>query len=519
MVCGTVGLSGYDVTLGDDDDRFESGGYEGTARGGPGADTLVGGGGRDAFFGDDGADNLTGAGERDALDGGAGDDSMTGGEDDDQLPGGLGDDRLVAGFSNVRDADTVSGGPGEDEVDYAGTCIPRPVSSAGVTVDLDGVADDGQAGKADNVLTDVEHITGSTGDDRLTGSAADNVVDPGWGADVVAGGAGADVLDLRMRGRAMTVDLDQGLAEGWVTPVDYARTTLTGIEDAWTGAGDDTLIGNTEANWLDGGPGADVLLGNLGPDWLAGGDDYDAVSYEDRSASVTADLDGAQGDDGAAGEGDTIAADVEDLHGGEGADALTGDEFDNALFGGAGADTLVAGAGDDYVDGEAGADDVTGGAGADTLAPVDGERDSASCGDGRDDGSADDLDALAGDCEAFDRAATPRPSAPVTTVPATNPPTPLRPAPLDRRAPVLTARASAQRRAAVRKLGLTLSLRSDERCSAEVRVAISARDARRAGLKPRGSRPLQIGRTVRTLSAAGRRRCESSSRRKPPSAP
>lgn len=50
------------------------------------------------------------------------------------------------------------------------------------------------------------------------------------------------------------------------------------------GAGNDTLTGNTGADWLDGGAGNDVLVGGDGNDWLSGG------AGTDR-------LDGGTGDD------------------------------------------------------------------------------------------------------------------------------------------------------------------------------------------------------------------------------
>lgn len=313
--CDSTGLTRYDVTLGDGDDRFEPGPLlEGVVRGGAGADELNGGGARDELHGDEGADTLSGGSGGDAL----------------------------------------SGGPGDDWLDYSPTSIPRPVSTTGVTVDLDGVADDGMAGEHDNVTADVENILGTFGDDTLTGNAADNVLDPFAGADTLDGGAGEDVLDLRTKTRPFTVDLTRGSASGWFNDVEYVSAKLLGVEDAWGGSGDDTLIGDAAANWLDGGDGADLLVGGPGPDFLDGGNGFDAVSYEERSGTVTADLDGGDGDDGEAGEGDTIGSDVEDLYGGAGADRLTGSDDDNVLYGVAGADVLTGGAGDDYLEGEAG---------------------------------------------------------------------------------------------------------------------------------------------------------------------
>jgi Ca2+-binding RTX toxin-like protein len=82
---------------------------------------------------------------------------------------------------------------------------------------------------------------------------------------------------------------------------------------------------------------------------------------------VTADLDGATGDDGEAGEGDSIGSDVEILTGGLGDDVLTGNAADNQLYAYSGSDSLNGGAGNDRLDGGSGPDLLAGGAGSDTA--------------------------------------------------------------------------------------------------------------------------------------------------------
>ncbi|MDG4831499.1 calcium-binding protein [Solwaraspora sp. WMMD1047] len=115
------------------------------------------------------------------------------------------------------------------------------------------------------------------------------------------------------------------------------------------GSGNDKLTGGWSDDLLDGGPGSDVLL-----DWAG----TDTVSYADRRRPVRADPDGVVGDDGEAGEGDTIDSTVENVIGGAG---------DDLLVGNAGPNRLVGGAGDDEIHGLAGADRLSGEAGYDTL--------------------------------------------------------------------------------------------------------------------------------------------------------
>ena len=113
--------------------------------------------------------------------------------------------------------------------------------------------------------------------------------------------------------------------------------------------------------------------------------------YTTSTQPVTADLDGAKGDDGAVKERDTIGSGVEGLVGGSGADTLTGSTSPNQLDGGAGDDTLSGGDGSDTLSGSDGADSLDGGAGDDTLNGGDGS-DTLSGSDG-----ADSLDGGAGD--------------------------------------------------------------------------------------------------------------------------
>ena len=92
--------------------------------------------------GDAGNDTLIGGAGRDDLNGGAGLDTVAGGDGDDSLNGGDG-------------PDTISGGGGNDTVDFSQRTQP-------LTISLDGVADDGEAGERDNVLPDVEGVIGGS---------------------------------------------------------------------------------------------------------------------------------------------------------------------------------------------------------------------------------------------------------------------------------------------------------------------------------------------------------------------
>ncbi len=238
---------------------------------GIGADVenAIGGAGSDVLVGSVTTGNV--------LTGGPGDDSLDGLDGNDTLNGGPG-------------ADSMIGGPGSDLVDYSGRSAP-------LAIDLDGVADDGEAGEGDNLDPSVDVVNGGSGPDVIVGSAIQNVID----------GKG----------------------------------------------GDDRLDGRGDNDTVFGSGGNDVLVGDVGKDSLVGGDGFDTADYSARTAPLTIDLDDAD-DDGEAGEGDNVAMTIERVLGGSGNDTITGNAGPNDLVGNLGTDTLNGLAGDDRLFGRDG---------------------------------------------------------------------------------------------------------------------------------------------------------------------
>jgi Ca2+-binding RTX toxin-like protein len=138
------------------------------------------------------------------------------------------------------------------------------------------------------------------------------------------------------------------------------------------GAGDDTLrSGDAGGYVLDGGAGADDMNGRRFTSTT--------VDYSTRSNPVTVHPDGVA-DDGEAGEGDNVGANVITVIGGSGDDHLIGGARTFELAGGKGNDTLSSGEGgsgdvvllfggdgDDVLLGGPFFDDLEGGKGNDTL--------------------------------------------------------------------------------------------------------------------------------------------------------
>ena len=161
-------------------------------------------------------------------------------------------------------------------------------------------------------------------------------------------------------------------------------------DSIWGGAGNDVLFGDEDGDAVVGGLGNDQLDGGVGNDWLdsyidgygvdraaeaedsmgtdslVGGAGVDTVDYEHRVDRLTVTMDG-RANDGAHGENDLIAADVERAIGGWAADTITGSARPDRIDGRAGSDTLHGGGAGDVVTGGEGDDAVFGDAGDDLV--------------------------------------------------------------------------------------------------------------------------------------------------------
>jgi Ca2+-binding RTX toxin-like protein len=292
--------------------------------GGPGNDTLTGGGLTEDLVGGPGDDTLNGNDGQDQLDGGPG---------NDRIFGGAGDDRLESSDTAADGTDVFDGGDGLDTVSYSSRTGP-------VTVTLDGVANDGAPGEADNNIR-VESVTGGQAADTLTGSAAGNVI---------SGGPGNDTID--------------GLGEN------------------------DLLLGEAGNDTISGGPGPSATVSDS--DFIEGGTGIDTVRYDTRTVPLTITLD-AVANDGAAGENDSVRATVENVVAGTAGDTVVGSADANVIdggngndriTGGAGTDTLSGGNGDDTINGVDQVpfnDELDGGAGAADTCTADGGDDKVNC--------------------------------------------------------------------------------------------------------------------------------------------
>jgi Ca2+-binding RTX toxin-like protein len=408
-------------------------------------ENLIGTQLNDTLSGNSADNRIQGLGGVDGLNGDAGNDVLEGGDSADTSPGSSNPN---GGLFGGPGDDTLIGGAGDDRLDGGGNTDTASyddgLHTGGVTVDL--AQDDGPG---EEVLTSIESVTGTPGPDHLFGGPEANTLSglggndelvggdgadsllggdqddsltPGAGVDpVVDGGNGRDRVRYDEAGRVggVTVDLsvddtdtdgnpvteagehavniedvtgtasddsfvgdtganaiDGGDGQDTISYTETARTAgvsaslatgtgpegdaIAGVENLVGSAFGDSLTGDANANRLDGAGGGDMLRGGLGGDALIGGGGSDTVAFDEpaRSSGVTASL--TTGSDSDAGE--TLAS----------VEGLSGSAFADSLDGSAGADTLDGKAGDDALRGMAGADTLEGGAGEDRVRYDDG---------------------------------------------------------------------------------------------------------------------------------------------------
>ena len=113
-----------------------------------------------------------------------------------------------------------------------------------------------------------DHLSGGAGDDLLRGGAGNDEFDPGEGADSIHGGAGRyDKVWYHLAGAGVRVELDDLANDGPPGERDNVRSD---VEVVFGSPGDDTLIGTTRRNVLEGADGNDRIFGRGGNDRLSG---------------------------------------------------------------------------------------------------------------------------------------------------------------------------------------------------------------------------------------------------------
>lgn len=383
-------------------------------RAGNGNNTISAGSGNDSIISGNGNNTINAGAGNNNVNVGNGNNTITSGNGNDTIITGTGLNNVTAGdgVNNITLGNansTVVGGAGTDTVTY------NLATTVYANIDT-GFAGVNQGASVGNRLTDIDNLTGGSGNDTLIGNAGNNVLRGGAGADsifggggddIIYGGAGADTIDggtgnnTAVYNSSVLVSLTDNLARtsangdvlgaGIIVNGNISGRLSTGSSGSTNndesfgdvlsniqnltveGNGASYLIGNTQANRLTGGTGNDTLEGIGGGDFLDGGGGNNTATYIHATAGVKASLGatGLEGKAAAAALAAGITANTGTING-LAADSftniqnLTGTGFDDVLVarnggstlrGGNGNDTLIGGTGNDVLDGGAG-DDV-----------------------------------------------------------------------------------------------------------------------------------------------------------------
>lgn len=223
--------------------------------------------------------------------------------------GSAGKDTITVGTVTSTVGDVYSGGTDGTSAAESVDTISFANRTYGVTVSLNGTADDGNASGAvekDNVKNDFETVTGTAYADKLTAGAllvgvlgdkcSSYTLNGSGGNDILAsqqnygtvfnGGTGTDTVDYSARGAAITVTMDGKAADDGEKGVATTATLDNVGSDVENLIGSDLgdkITGNASNNVIKPGDGADVVLGLDGDDVMLSGlaDGSDAADGND----------------------------------------------------------------------------------------------------------------------------------------------------------------------------------------------------------------------------------------------
>ena len=223
-----------------------------------------------------------------------------------------------------------------------------------------------------------DFLSGLGGADEIYGDDGNDILAGGTQGDLLDGGNNIDTADYRTSASGqVNISLLADTASGGDAQGDFLNS-IENLKGSLTLR--DILIGNNDANTLEGFGGNDSLRGEGGDDYLSGGAGADALNagagasdwagYR-NSASGTVNVNLLLGtSSGGEAQGDSLFF-VENLEGSLTLrDILIGNDVTNALVGNGGNDSLRGEGGADYIEGGTGADSLNGGAGVDTVAYI-----------------------------------------------------------------------------------------------------------------------------------------------------
>lgn len=255
------GRAGDDILEGDSVFSDFSKAGDDIINGGAGDDIINGGGGNNTLDGGAGDDTLGGEGN-DTLRGGTGNDSIIGGAGNDIIDGGAGIDIALYEFAAIATGVTVNLATGTASGDASGNDVLVAIEDViGSTLGDTLIGDAGNNTFFGQIGNDI--LRGGAGDDRLDGgtgfgddhadySTATAGVTVNLANGTASGGDGNDVL-VNIEGVSGSDFNDTLIGDG-------SQNTLNG------GIGNDRLLGGDGNDILAGGAGNDILIDGGGRD-------------------------------------------------------------------------------------------------------------------------------------------------------------------------------------------------------------------------------------------------------------
>lgn len=187
-------------------------------------------------------------------------------------------------------------GEGEDTIQIEGTTgtvrLDYSDQTDGIFANLKfgTIIDGGEGFSIDRIIGEghASQLRATDHDDIIYGSKEDETFILRQGDDFVAGGAGVDTVRYDRSGvEAVSVNLSQRTATGTWDGEAFTHS-LNNIENVRGSRNDnDSLIGSSKDNHIDGRGGADSIQGRGGNDTLVGGDGNDKFIFRNNDGDDT----------------------------------------------------------------------------------------------------------------------------------------------------------------------------------------------------------------------------------------
>ncbi|UOD51451.1 DUF4214 domain-containing protein [Orrella daihaiensis] len=200
----------------------------------------------------------TGSGFDVSVTGGEVNDTLTGGSGDDVLTGASGADQLTGGVG----ADSLTGGSGADTFVYNAVFGSSSDSHIDVNAGVDHITD---LEASDLIKANLSNVN------LFDATSANYVVTDQW--------AGGNLLIIDATGTGSAGSTDLGSVRIDIDTYDRATAANQILYNIVGTSGNDTLVGGSKADTIDGGDGNDHITGGNSADVLSGGDGDDRLYY------------------------------------------------------------------------------------------------------------------------------------------------------------------------------------------------------------------------------------------------